>query len=120
MGSSVCNKLPLIKTRLFKQKLIVFFRSLKTTEDMDHCTILNILLENPEELDLKHKPSAIREDKIFTLDQRVIPIASAVQDSQHTLVVDSRQEKKQQNRLIESATKLSFNFICKLRITEVT
>lgn len=45
---------------------------------------------------------------------------AAVQDSQHTLVVDSRQEKKQQNRLIESATKLSFNFICKLRITEVT
>lgn len=44
---------------------------------MDHCTILNILLDNPEELDLKHKPSAIREDKIFTLDQRVIPIASA-------------------------------------------
>lgn len=79
MGSSVCNKLPLIKTRLFKQKL-VFFRSLKTTEDMDHCTILNIPLDNPEELDLKHKPAAIREDKIFTLDQRVIPIASAEAD----------------------------------------
>ena len=47
---------------------------------MDHCTILNILLDNPEELDLKHKPSAIREDKIFTLDQRVIPIASAEAD----------------------------------------
>lgn len=47
---------------------------------MDHCTILNILLDNPEELDLKHKPSAIREDKIFTLDQRVIPIASTEAD----------------------------------------
>ena len=63
-----------------KQKNIVFFRSLRTTEDMDHCTILNILLDNPEDLDLKHKPSAIREDKIFTLDQRVIPIASAEAD----------------------------------------
>ena len=47
---------------------------------MDHCTILNILLDNPEELDLKHKPSAIREDKIFTLNQRVIPTASAEAD----------------------------------------
>lgn len=47
---------------------------------MDHFTTLNILLENPEELDLKHKPSAIREDKIFTLDHRVIPIASAEAD----------------------------------------
>lgn len=47
---------------------------------MDHFTILNIVLDNPEELDLNHKPSAIREDKIFTLDQRVIPIASAEAD----------------------------------------
>lgn len=47
---------------------------------MDHCTILNILLDNPEELDLKHKPSTIREDKIFTLGQRMIPIASAEAD----------------------------------------
>ena len=51
---------------------------------MDRCTILNILLDNPEELDLKHKPSAIREDKIFTLDQRVIPIASAEADDNRT------------------------------------
>jgi len=47
---------------------------------MDHSTILNILLENPEELDLKHKPSAIREDKLFTLDRRVVPIASTEAD----------------------------------------
>ena len=46
---------------------------------MDHCTILNILLDNLEQLDLKHK-SALREDKIFTLYQRVIPIASAELD----------------------------------------
>ncbi|PFX17680.1 hypothetical protein AWC38_SpisGene17985 [Stylophora pistillata] len=43
-------------------------------------TILNILLESPEELILKHKPSAIREDKIFTLDMREIPISSAEAD----------------------------------------
>ena len=39
--------------------------------------ILNILLNNPEELNLKGKPSAIRENKIFTLDQRKISISSA-------------------------------------------
>jgi len=49
-------------------------------DDADHLTILNILLQNPEELDLKHKPSAIRENKIFTLDKREIPISSAEAD----------------------------------------
>lgn len=51
---------------------------------MDRCTILNILLDIPEELDLKHKPPAIGEDNIFTLDQRVIPIASAEADDNRT------------------------------------
>lgn len=32
---------------------------------MDRCTILNILLDIPEELDLKHKPPAIGEDNIL-------------------------------------------------------
>lgn len=49
-------------------------------DDADHLTILNILLQNPEELLLKHKPSAIRENKIFTLDMREIPISSAEAD----------------------------------------
>ena len=46
----------------------------------NHLTILNILLQNPEELDLKHKPSGIRENKMFTLDARSVSINSAKAD----------------------------------------
>ena len=42
--------------------------------------ILNILLNFPEELNLKVKPSAIRENKVFTLDARQISMESAVAD----------------------------------------
>ena len=42
--------------------------------------ILNILLQHPEEMDLHHKPSAIRENKIFTLDMHKVPIKSAEAD----------------------------------------
>ena len=52
-------------------------------DDADHLTILNILLQNPEEFQLKQKPSAIREireNKIFTLDMREIPVSSAEAD----------------------------------------
>ena len=42
--------------------------------------ILNILLNFPEELNLKVKPSAIRENKTFTLDARQISIESAGAD----------------------------------------
>ena len=49
-------------------------------DDADHLTILNILLQNPEEFQLKQKPSAIRENKIFTLDMRKIPVSSAEAD----------------------------------------
>ena len=44
--------------------------------ETDHETILNTLLQNPIELNLKEKPSAIRENKLFTLDMREIPISS--------------------------------------------
>ena len=54
--------------------------SLENIDDADHFTILNILLEHPEELNLKHKPSAIRENQMFTLDAREIPIDSAKAD----------------------------------------
>ena len=36
--------------------------------------ILNILLNFPEELNLKVKPSAIQEYKVFTLDERSQPV----------------------------------------------
>ena len=50
--------------------MLFFCRNLKT-EHIDDCTILNILLDTPEERDLKHiKPSARMEDKIFALDQK--------------------------------------------------
>lgn len=49
-------------------------------EETDHETILNILLQNHKELNLKEKPSAIRENKLFTLDMREIPISSAEAD----------------------------------------
>ena len=43
-------------------------------------TILNVLLQNPNELNLKEKSSAIRENKLFTLDMREILISSAKAD----------------------------------------
>ncbi|CAB4002067.1 Hypothetical predicted protein [Paramuricea clavata] len=49
-------------------------------ETSDHQTILNILLHKSEELELKHKPSGIRENKMFTLDMRKISIVSAGAD----------------------------------------
>ena len=49
-------------------------------EDLDHQTILNILLQNPEEMNLKIKPAGKRENKVFTLDMREIPIKSAQAD----------------------------------------
>ena len=48
--------------------------------ETDHETILNVLLQSPNELNLKEKPSAIREYKVFTLDMREIPISSAEAD----------------------------------------
>ena len=42
--------------------------------------ILSILLNFPEELNLKVKPSAIRENKVFTLDARQISMESASAD----------------------------------------
>lgn len=49
-------------------------------DNADHLTILSILLHNPEEMDLKRKPSAIRENKLFSLDMQEIPIPSAKAD----------------------------------------
>ena len=49
-------------------------------DNADHLSILSILLHNPEEMDLKRKPSAIRENKLFSLDMREIPISSAEAD----------------------------------------
>lgn len=46
----------------------------------DHQSIINILLQNPEDFNLKQKPSGIRENKMFTLDMREIPISSAKAD----------------------------------------
>ena len=48
--------------------------------NLDGGTILNILLQNPEELSLNTKPSAIRHDKVFTLNSEVISMESMKAD----------------------------------------
>lgn len=48
--------------------------------DVDHQSLINILLQNPEDFNLKQKPSGIRENKMFTLDMREIPMSSAKTD----------------------------------------
>ena len=45
----------------------------------DHQSWINIL-QNPEDFNVKQKPSGIRENKMFTLDMREIPISSAKAD----------------------------------------
>lgn len=54
--------------------------NIKNDQQQDYQKIMNILLQNPEELDLKHKPSAIRDDNMFTLDRRTVSIESAKAD----------------------------------------
>ena len=46
----------------------------------DHQSLINILLQNPEDFNLKQKPSGIYENKMFTLGMREIPISSAKAD----------------------------------------
>ena len=55
----------------------------------DHQSILNILLQNPEDFNLKQKPSGIRENKMFTLDMREIPISSAKADDNGSYISKS-------------------------------
>lgn len=50
-------------------------------DDADHLTVLNILLQNPEELQLNYNPFVIQENKIFILDMQEIPISSAEADN---------------------------------------
>lgn len=45
----------------------------------DHQSWINIL-QNPADFNIKQKPSGIRENKMFTLDMREIPISSAKAD----------------------------------------
>ena len=55
----------------------------KNTENSmegDHQSLINILLQNPEDFNLKQKPSGIRENKMFTLDMIEIPRSSAKAD----------------------------------------
>ena len=49
--------------------------------DVDHQSLINILLQNPRDFNLKQKPSGIRENKMFTLDKREIPMSSAKTDN---------------------------------------
>ena len=46
----------------------------------DHSTLLNILLCNPEDIEQKMKPSAVRKNFFCVLNQERIPISSALSD----------------------------------------
>ena len=43
-------------------------------------TILNILLKNPQDFELKSKPSGIRDNRVFTLNKNIVPVESAKVD----------------------------------------
>lgn len=61
--------------------------------EQDHQTILNTLLDNPEEFNLKHKPSGIRDDQMFTLDMREVSIASAKADDNGVYISKGKAKK---------------------------
>lgn len=63
-----------------------------------------MLLQNPEELDLKHKPLAIRENKIVTLDKREIPITSAEADNNSVYVSKGSAKQYYTYNLLDSTT----------------
>ena len=67
--------------------------NIKNDQEQDYQTIMNILLQNPEELDLKHKPSAIRDDNMFTLDRRTVSIESAKADDNGAYISKGRPKK---------------------------
>lgn len=54
--------------------------STENSVEGDNQSLVNILLQNPEDFNLKQKPSRIRENKMSTLDMREIPISSAKAD----------------------------------------
>ncbi|CAH3031641.1 unnamed protein product [Pocillopora meandrina] len=94
-------------------------KSLATTEDMDHCTILNILLDNLEQLDLKHK-SALREDKIFTLYQRVIPIASAELDDNRAYISKGNAKRFYQYSITHTGHSENGAFFANIKASKAT
>lgn len=67
--------------------------NIKNDQEQDYQTIMNILLQNPEELDLKHKPSAIRDDNMFTLDRRTVSIESAKADDNGAYISKGKAKK---------------------------
>ena len=67
--------------------------NIKNDQEQDYQTIMNILLQYPEELDLEHKPSAIRDDNMFTLDRRTVSIESAKADDNGAYVSKGKATK---------------------------
>ena len=72
--------------------------------------ILNIILNFPEELNLKVKPSAIREDKVFTLD------AKKFLWSQPVLMTMGHMFPKVAQRNIMCTTKRCAGFLIKVKM----
>ena len=67
--------------------------NIKNDQEQDYQTIMDILLQNPEELHLKHKPSAIRDDNMFTLDRRTVSIESAKADDNGAYISKGKAKK---------------------------
>ena len=56
-------------------------------------TILNVLLKNPQDLELKSKPSGIRDNRVFTLDKNIVPVESAKADDNESYIYTGNPKK---------------------------
>ena len=56
-------------------------------------TILNVLLKNPQDLELKSKPSGIRDNRVFTLDKNIVPVESAKADDNESYIYAGNPKK---------------------------
>lgn len=86
--------------------------NIKNDQEQDYQTIMNILLQNPEELDLKHKPSAIRDHNMFTLDRRTVSIESAKADDNGAYISKGKAKKPTGTVRMEHAQHIRMRMGC--------
>ena len=55
--------------------------------------ILNILLKNPQDFELKSKPSGIRDNRVFTLNKNIVPVESAKVDDNGSYIYKGNLKK---------------------------
>ena len=56
-------------------------------------TILNILLKNPQDFELKSKPSGILDNIVFTLNKNIVPVESAKADDNGSYIYKGNPKK---------------------------